>query len=64
MDPSEQTEHQIKVRDVTHVQASWTERERGEGDRSADDGSAVGPQVSMIGMMTSADILYMSISKF
>jgi hypothetical protein len=30
MTESEQTERQIKVRDVTHVQASWTERERGE----------------------------------
>ena len=26
---SHTTEHQIKVRQVTHVQASWTEQERG-----------------------------------
>lgn len=26
----ERTEHEIKVRQVTHVQASWTEQKRGE----------------------------------
>jgi hypothetical protein len=29
-DGEQQTEGQIQVRQVTHVQASWTERERGE----------------------------------
>ena len=29
MAQQERTEHQIQVRQVTHVQASWTERERG-----------------------------------
>ena len=29
MSESETTERQIKVRQVTHVQASWTEQERG-----------------------------------
>ena len=28
--PSGQTERQIKVRQVTHVQASWAEQERGQ----------------------------------
>lgn len=30
MEKAERTERQIRVRQVTHVQASWTEEERGE----------------------------------
>ena len=30
MTENERTDDQIRVRQVTHVQASWTERERGE----------------------------------
>lgn len=30
MEKEERTERQIKVRQVTHVQASWTEQQRGE----------------------------------